>query len=124
MDPAKVLRDQERLLAMEYGATHTPHPLGGEDLDCEDPRDASHWVRVYSELVEFMEGLLEEQRARAIDDPADPALQADQLPAAMRAMTLQARVLELHLAYWTQRLARLGGGSDPPRGETEREGPS
>lgn len=116
MDPAKVLRDQERLLAREYGASHAPHPLGGEDLECDDPRDARHWVRVYTELVEFVHGLIEEQSSRRIDDPN---LNPGRLPAAMRAMTLQARVLELHLAYWTERLRRYGDSFDPPDGESE-----
>lgn len=111
MDPAEVLRDQERLLATEYGASHPPASLGGEDLYCEDVRDARHWVRVYTELVEFVQGLIEGQSSA----PARSAgLEPTCTPAALRAMTLQRRVLELHLAYWTEQLRRLGGEERSP----------
>lgn len=110
LDPAKALRDQERLLASEYGASRPPHALGGEDLECDDPRDARHWVAVYSELVTFAHGLIEEHSPGWLADRSCDPLR---LPESVRAMTLHARVLELHLAYWTDRLRRLGGVRGP-----------
>lgn len=111
VDPAKVLRDQERLLAIEYGASHPPASLGGEDLDCRDPRDARHWVRVYTELVEFIHGLMEGQPPEPIEEPG-------RVPPGARAMALQASVLELHLAFWTDRLRRLATGDDLGGGDS------
>lgn len=120
LDAAKVLRDQERDLAMEYGASRPPHPLlGGEDLECDDPRDARHWIGVYTELVQFMRALIEEQSSGSLDDPT---LEPRRLPAGVRAMTLQARVLELHLSYWTERLRRSDGVDDSPGGGQEGGG--
>lgn len=118
MDPAEVLRDRERVLALEYGASHPPHALSGEDLECEDPRDARHWVRVYSELVDFVHSLAQNESPEPVDGEAQDA---GSLPPDVRAMTLQVRVLELHLAYWTERLRRLGRGCDPSRGEINGE---
>ena len=119
MDPAEVLRDRERLLAIEYGASHPPHSLSGEDLECDDPRDARHWIRVYTELVEFAHGLAQDGSSERDDD----APEVGYLHRDARAMTLQVRVLELHLAYWTDRLRRLGPVCDLPGAELAREGP-
>lgn len=120
LDPAKVLRNQELRLAREYGASQPPRPLlGGEDLECDDPRDARHWVRVYTELAQFMHALIEEQSPGLLDDPTP---EPRSLPAGVRAMTLQARVLELHLSYWTERLRRSGGVDGSPGGGEEGGG--
>lgn len=121
MDPAKVLRDQERLLAMEYGANLPSRPLGGEDLECDDPSDAKHWVQVYAELAEFMRALVQEQSPARLDDPTR---EPRPLPADVRAMMLQVRVLELHLSYWTERLRRFGETDDSPGGEEGGEASS
>lgn len=108
MDPAEVLRDSERDLATRFGVSHPPHALSGEDLDCSDPRDARHWVGVYTELFDFVHGLLDLSCPEDLDEsPPSP----DQLPDNVRAMMLQVRVLQLHLAYWTDRLRRLSGDS-------------
>lgn len=97
MEPARVLRDQERLLAVEYGVGE-PGPVEGEDLESDDIADAEHWVDVYSELVELSRGLLESASAGS-PGPGDPAPDP--------ALMLQAQVQELHLTYWVNRLNRL-----------------
>ena len=90
---------------MEYGASRPPSSLGGEDLECDDPRDARHWIGVYTELLGFVHELMQHQSSERGESE-------------MRAMTLQARVIELHLAFWTDRLRRLDKldqGDDPPQ---------
>ncbi|MBO0702180.1 MAG: hypothetical protein J2P38_04555 [Candidatus Dormibacteraeota bacterium] len=109
MDPAQALRDRERRLALQFGASQPPRALSGEDLECCDPRDARHWVGVYSELVEFMHGLLDCPPTGCAGDPAHTP---DKVPDHLRAMTLQVSVLELHLAFWKDRLRRLTEGDE------------
>lgn len=105
MDPARVLREQQRLLAAETGVGEPP-PLEGEDLDSGDIADIEHWVDVYSALVTFTRSLLESASAES-PDGVDPA--PDQTPYDLRVLMLQAQVQELHLTYWVNRLNRLRG---------------
>lgn len=105
----EVLRYRERLLAVEYGAAGPPKGLDGEDFECTDVADVEHWVKVYTELVEFTRGLL--------DAPPGPSgagdLGSSQGHCDLRALALQARVQELHLCYWVNRLDQLRNGSGP-----------
>lgn len=106
MDPAQLLRERERQLIAEYPASHPPQAFDGEDLQCEDSATVEHWVGVYTELVDFVHSLVK---------PSSPD-HPPQAPPAPRAIELQARILELHLAYWTDRLNRLHEDSRPGTG--------
>lgn len=100
MEPARVLREQQRLLAAEYGVGEPP-PVEGEDLESDGMDDAEHWIDVYSELVEYTRNVLESASRRS---PGAP-------PHDLRLLMLQAQVQELHLTYWVNRLNRLRGRS-------------
>jgi hypothetical protein len=106
---AAELQEGERSLAAEYGAEAPPSCPDEQDLRSNDLRDIEHWARVYTELEDFGHTL------RDIASRASP----DQ----RRAMTLQAKIQELHRAFWTDRLtrARMNHQSDdaqPSRIET------
>lgn len=100
MEAARVLREQQRLLAAEYGAAE-PTPVEGEDLECDDIADVEHWVDVYSELVDFTRSLLE---SASTGSAGAGSATPDQ---ELRGLMLQAQVQELHLTYWVDRLNRL-----------------
>lgn len=110
MDPVKVLRDKERLLAAEYGVSELPRPCTGENLRSNDPREAQHWAIVYAELTDFAHRVL-----------AAPSWS----PTVQRTVALHATFRELRLAYWTDRLRQisltsqdgLGSGSLEPSGQ-------
>lgn len=106
------LRETERLLAVEYGAERLPKLLDAWDLECEDLADVEHWVKVYTELADFTRGLLE--TCSSSGPPAAGSPVSDQAPSDPRALMLQARLQELHLSYWVERLHRLRteSGSD------------
>lgn len=106
MDPAELLREQEGRLVAEYRASHPPRAFDGEDLQSEDLATAEHWVGVYTELVDFVHSL-------PSLSPGDPDQSPVGTPRIPPAIDLQARVLELHLAYWTDRLRRLRNGPGP-----------
>lgn len=112
MDTGEMVRERERLLAIQYGAEEMPKRLVGEDLECDDPADVEHWVEIYTELVGFTHSLLEAatQEGSVFGDCV-----SDRAPD-LRALTLRARVQELHLNYWLERLNRIraDSGSGPP----------
>ena len=91
MDPLE-LREMERLLATEYGVEHTPNSPDSDDLESDDVEDAEHWVQVFTELMEFGHTM----RETASEAPLDQRC----------ALALQAKLHELHLAYWASRLDR------------------
>jgi hypothetical protein len=115
VDPAERLRERERRLLSKYGGTHPPRSFDGENLQSEDPRDAEHWVGVYTELVQFIHTLIE---SAAEASPGHATPEPGRQTNGVRGMRLQAQVLELHLAFWTDRLNRLRANQrliqDPP----------
>ena len=90
---AGTLRDQERLLAAEYGVSELPKPCLGEDLQCDDPDLVEHWACVYSELADFAYHVLENASRWS--------------PTVRSTVSLHARFRELRLAYWTDRLRQI-----------------
>lgn len=106
----KTLRQTEYVLALQYGAEGPPKRLAGEDLECDDRADVEHWVKVYTELVDFTRSLLDVASSPGASDAGNPA--SGRGPSDRRALKLQARVQELHLRYWTDRLNHLGQEAD------------
>lgn len=104
-----VLRHTEHLLALEYGAEAPPKRLAEEDLECDSVADVEHWVKVYTELVDFTRSLLDAASAGGSGARGPVSRRG---PDDLRALTLQARVQELHLGYWTERLSRLQQEAD------------
>lgn len=104
MSWGEILRHRERLLAVQYGAEYPPKGPDGEDLECDDVADVEHWVKVYTELVDFTRGLLADASPPA---PAEGHPARGEAGSHMRALTLLARVQELHLIYWVSRLDQL-----------------
>lgn len=109
MEPVHVLREQQRLLAAEYGVGEPP-PLDGEDLESADIADVEHWIDVYSELVELTRTLL---ASAATGPPGAGPPKPGQVPEDLRFLMLQAQVQELHLTYWVNLLNRLRSKSGP-----------
>ena len=107
MEHARVLREQQRLLAAEYGVGE-PRPVEGEDLESDGIAEVLHWVEVYSELAEYTRSRLESASAAATEVP-------DRAPTDLRMLMLQAQIQELHLTYWVNRLNRLRGQSASDR---------
>lgn len=89
----EALRDQERLLAAEYGGADLPKPCVGEDLQSTDPEEVKHWTYVYSELADFAHRVLESALTWS--------------PTVQRTVSLTARFRDLRLAYWTDRLRQI-----------------
>lgn len=89
----EALRDQERLLAAEYGVVQLPKPCVGEELGCDDPEAVEHWAYVYSELADFAHRVLDSASGWS--------------PTVQRTVSLYARFRDLRLAYWTDRLRDL-----------------
>lgn len=110
MDPAQLLRERERRLVAEYPASHPPKAFDGEDLKSEDPRTVEHWVAVYSELVDFVHSIV------GPGCHEGPAAASGGTPDSLPAIELEARVLELHLAYWNDRRAGLRRDPGPGKG--------
>lgn len=106
----EMLRQKERLLALEYGAEEPPRRLAEEDLECDDRADVEHWVKVYTELVDFTRSLLDVASSPGASDAGSPV--SGRGPNDLRSLMLQARVQELHLRYWTDRLNHLGQEAD------------
>lgn len=106
----EMLQQTERLLALQYGADGPPKRLDDEDLQCDDMADVEHWVRVYTELVDFTRSLLDAASSPGASG-AGGRIQG-RSPSELRALMLQARVQELHLTYWTERLKHLHQESD------------
>lgn len=89
---ATELRKREHVLATEYDVAHLPPSPDDEDLRVGDVGHADNWMQVYAELVDFDHSLHE------------PASEGS--PEQQRAIALQAKVHELHLAFWTERSIR------------------
>ena len=111
----ETLRHTERLLAAQYGADVPPKLLDANDLESDDLFDAEHWVKVYTELVEFTRGLLDAASGQVESGEGNPA--SDEPPCDLRALRLAAEVQQLHLTFWLDRLHRLRADpqSDPDR---------
>lgn len=103
MEPARVLREQQHLLAVEFGAGD-PGFVEGENLESDDIADAEHWVDVYSELVDLTRSLLE---SASTGSPGAAGPTPEEASTDLRALMLQAQIRELHLTYWVNRLNRL-----------------
>lgn len=106
MESARVLREQERLLAAEYGLDE-PRTVEGEDLESVDIADVEHWIDVYSRLVELTRTLLE---ARSAEPSSAGSATSERASDDLRGLMLQAQLQELHLTYWVNRLNRLRSG--------------
>lgn len=98
----ETLRHAEQRLAARYGADGPPKLLDADDLDSYDPADVEHWVKVYTELVEFTSGLL--HGVPAGGGSASGAPVSGPAPLDRRALMLLVEVQQLHLTFWLDRL--------------------
>jgi hypothetical protein len=82
--------------------------LEGEDPSTHEREDARHWRDVYSELAAFKEqvlGTVIEFEERTARDASREIARTDRV-----AMEAELRRFRRRLAFWTDRLARLGKG--------------
>lgn len=104
MDVDDFLRQRDRLLHLQaelQSDRAKPRDLEGEDLESPYPGDAEHWVAVYEELCRFKRFLLASirQESESVDRAAKAELSRDD-----RALSVELERLELHLAFWQERL--------------------
>lgn len=104
MDVDDFRRQRDRLLHLQaelQSDRAKPRDLGGEDLESSHPGDAEHWVAVYQELCRFKRFLLASlrQERESMDRAAREELSRDD-----RALSVELERLELHLAFWQERL--------------------
>jgi hypothetical protein len=92
--------------------------LAGEDEDTRHIDDAIHWVKVYSELLEFKRSVLgtTEQHVATMDPVASDEVQQTDLIA----LHAEALRFERRLVYWRTRIAALQAQSSPEK-QAQRE---
>jgi hypothetical protein len=92
-------------------ATRLVRVLPGERLNCLDPDDIQHWLRVYTELCAFAERLLASYRGDAADgsDAAGEFLRDEARAVENEWLRLRAR-----LAYWCRRVEEIGASHGLP----------
>lgn len=106
MDREEFIRKSEALgrRQEELGGRRTriDHMQPGEDPDCALPEEAAHWTAVYGELIKFKREILAgvDRKTKAASDPAV----GDELVQDRDILQSELERLELHLAYWSERL--------------------
>lgn len=105
-------------MIVEHRCDQPPTGIHAKALLCEDGLDAEDLVAVYAELSDFMRSLLEPWAPGAFEPAGDLA---DQLPDHLRSVAMRIKLVDLRLAYWTDRLgasphrACFGGGHGDSR---------
>jgi hypothetical protein len=109
MRPPDDLLDKARELAAEQAGLERQEAdrerlLPGEDPETPYPEDASHWTRVYSELVAFKDDLLKRltQDRKLLSDAAMTELERDE-----NLLRLELARLKLRLSFWKTRHEEL-----------------
>lgn len=85
--------------------TRVDHMQPGEDPNYAHPEEAEHWAAVYRELMNFKRELLGELE-RMTNTTDDPAV-ADELGQDRDILLAELERLELHHAFWMERLTDL-----------------
>jgi hypothetical protein len=78
--------------------------LPGEEPSSSDPEDASHWIAVYSELLTFKRGILEQSTDEAAE--MSPAAKREVESTDLVVLRAEAARLERRLSFWQNRLAQ------------------
>lgn len=84
----------------------TPQPLEGERLDTTHWEDAHHWISIYSDLLEFKRGILDQVRAdiAKLKPDAQRAAEVD-----LKIVEAQMEGYQKRLDLWSQRVLDLHG---------------
>jgi hypothetical protein len=92
--------------------------LAGEDEATRHVDDAIHWVKVYSELLEFKRSVLATTQRHVVTMDSDASAEVQQTD--LKALHAEALRFERRLVYWRSRIATLqaqsgtsDGGADP-----------
>ena len=83
--------------------------IEGEDPDTLQIHDADHWIRVYTDLLEFKHRLLITAREVVPLMEHSARLEVDQTD--MIVIDAESRKFERRLAFWRNRRTELGAGS-------------
>jgi hypothetical protein len=86
--------------------------LAGEDEGTRHLDDAMHWVKVYSELLEFKRSVLATTEEHVVTMDADASVEVQQTD--LKALHAEALRFERRLVYWRIRTAALEADSGPP----------
>lgn len=78
--------------------------LPGEEPSSSDPEDAIHWIAVYSELLTFKRGILEQSTDEAA--AMSPAAKGEVESTDLVVLRAEAARLERRLSFWQNRLAQ------------------
>jgi hypothetical protein len=92
--------------------------LAGEDEDTAHLDDAIHWVKVYSELLEFKRSVLATTEEHVVTMDPDASVEVQETD--LKALHAEALRFERRLVYWRTRSAALETQSGPSD-ETQRE---
>ena len=83
--------------------------IEGEDPDTLQVHDADHWIRVYTDLLEFKHRLLVTAQEVIPSMEHSARLEVDQTD--MIVIDAESRKFDRRLAFWRNRRAELGAGS-------------
>jgi hypothetical protein len=86
--------------------------LAGEDSGTTHLDDAIHWVKVYSELLEFKRAVLATTEKHVVTMDPDAGAEVQQTD--LKALHAEAMRFERRLVYWRTRTAALDARSGPP----------
>jgi hypothetical protein len=92
--------------------------LAGEDEATRHLDDAIHWVKVYSELLEFKRSVLATTQQHVVS--MDPDASAEVQQTDLKALHAEALRFERRLVFWRTRTASLQTDSGPS--ETAQRG--
>jgi hypothetical protein len=91
--------------------------LAGENEDSVHLDDAIHWVKVYSELLEFKRSVLATTEKHVVTMDPDAGTEVQQTD--LKALHAEAMRFERRLVFWRTRTAALDAHSGPETAQRE-----
>jgi hypothetical protein len=109
-DPADTSQTQKEQAALDQ--VQPDRLLAGEDEGTHHIDDAVHWVKVYTELLEFKRSVLATTEKHVV--LMDPVASAEVQQTDLVALHAEALRFERRLVYWRTRIAALQAESNTP----------
>jgi hypothetical protein len=102
-DPAETSQAEKEQAALDQ--VQPDRLLAGEDEDTRHIDDAVHWVKVYTELLEFKRSVLATTEKHVVT--MEPAASAEVQETDLVALHAEALRFERRLVFWRTRIAEL-----------------
>ncbi len=102
-DPKKKSQTEKEQAALDQ--VQPDRLLAGEDEDTRHIDDAVHWVKVYTELLEFKRSVLATTEKHVVT--MDPDASAEVQQTDLIALNAEALRFERRLVFWRTRIAQL-----------------